>query len=310
MLHDKQFVFVFGKGGVGKTVVSAAAALALAAEGKRVLVAFSSARENLSALLETEPLTHEIRTLLPGVDAVNIEPGHALREYGEIILRSKTVSESVFGNRFVMGFLRGTPGMDAWAVLGKAYYHAVEESPRGTRRYDTVIFDAPATGHALDMLRVPLVIREVAPPGLLRREADAALSLFQNPARTGALLVTLPEDMPVNETCELHRTLVEELRIPVSGVLVNRHVRAHFTEAEDELLSEHLGALVSDETVGAYARAARRHLRRLHTQQVALRTLGHRTGARLETIREVLEPRLSRASIAEIASAFRGFSDT
>jgi anion-transporting ArsA/GET3 family ATPase len=127
----------------------------------------------------------------------------------------------VFENRFVSAFLRGTPGMEAWAMLGKAQFHAFETRPDGSPRYDTVIVDAPATGHGLDLLRVPKVIVDVAPPGLLRREAEKAWKLFSDPRQAGVLLVTLPEELPTNETLELYRTLRGELGLPVCGVALN-----------------------------------------------------------------------------------------
>lgn len=66
-----------------------------------------------------------------------------------------------------------------------------------------MILDAPATGHGLDMLRVPKIILELAPAGLLRRDAERAFALFRDPERSSVVLVTLPEEMPTTETLEL-----------------------------------------------------------------------------------------------------------
>jgi anion-transporting ArsA/GET3 family ATPase len=115
-------------------------------------------------------------------------------------------------------------------MLGKAFFHA--DPPSGEPGYDLVILDAPATGHALDMLRVPQVIVNVAPPGLLRREAERALGLFRDPERAGVVLVTLPEDMPTNETLELYAALTEELMLPVGALVVNRMLRPIFEPSE------------------------------------------------------------------------------
>ena len=131
-----------------------------------------------------------------------MEPGAALEEYGMMVLKVRALYKLVFDNRLVASFLRGTPGIEAWAMLGKAQYHAFETCPTAAARYDTVIVDAPATGHGLELLRVPKVIMDVVPPGLLRREAERAWDLFTDPARSGVLIVTLPEDMPANEAIE------------------------------------------------------------------------------------------------------------
>jgi anion-transporting ArsA/GET3 family ATPase len=235
-LFDLKFVFVVGKGGVGKSAVSAALAVAAAKQGKRVLLAMCNAKERLSYLLETKPIGSEIRTLLPNLDAVNMEPSAALEEYGLMILKVRALYKLVFENRFVSAFLHGTPGIDAWAMLGKAQYHAFEHDASGRNRYDMVILDAPATGHGLDLLRVPRVIVDVAPPGLLRREAERAWSLFSDPKRAGVLLVTLPEEMPTSETLDLDAAVRGELGLPVCGLIVNQTLPPLFNEAQLPLL--------------------------------------------------------------------------
>jgi anion-transporting ArsA/GET3 family ATPase len=189
-------------------------------------------RERLSALLEVPPVGAQIQPALPGIDAVNMEPGAALEEYGMMILKVRALYRLVFENRFVSAFLRGTPGIDAWAMLGKAQYHAFELRADGMPRYDTVIVDAPATGHGLDLLRVPRVILDVVPPGLLRREAERAWGLFTDPARAGVVMVAIPEELPTNETAELYVALRDELRLPIAALVVNQVWPRLFTDAE------------------------------------------------------------------------------
>jgi anion-transporting ArsA/GET3 family ATPase len=137
------------------------------------------------------------------------------------VLKLRALYKLVFENRLVAAFLRGTPGIEAWAMLGKAQFHAFETLPDGRNRYDTVIVDAPATGHGLELLRVPKVILDVVPPGLLRREAERAWGLFTDPARAGVLIVTTPEELPANESIELYTALRDELNLPVCGLASN-----------------------------------------------------------------------------------------
>ena len=103
-----------------------------------------------------------------------LQPERALREYGEMILKSRMVYDAVFDNKYVRNFFAGVPGLYEWAVLGKAWFHSIENLPDGRPRFDVVLFDAPATGHGLDMLRVPKVIVDIVPPGILRRDAERA----------------------------------------------------------------------------------------------------------------------------------------
>jgi anion-transporting ArsA/GET3 family ATPase len=187
-----------------------------------VLVAACDVKERISALLGAPPLDHRIVQMGPRLFGVQLTAEQAMREYGEMILHSKTAYRAVFDNKYVRSFFAGVPGLHEWAMLGKAWFHAIEELPDGSRRFDVVLFDAPATGHGLDMLRVPKVIVDVVPPGVLRRDAERAWEMFRDASRSGVVVVTMPEDMPVNETLELAASLRGELGLPIARLVVNQ----------------------------------------------------------------------------------------
>jgi len=233
---ERRFVFVTGKGGVGKTTVTAALARALASRGKRVLIAMCRAKERISTMFASPPVGPEIVPVAENVWAVNIEPERAFEEYGHMILKVQALYRVVFQNRYVRSFLPAVPGLSEWAMLGKAWYHTTERTAGGKRRFDVVLFDAPATGHGLDMLRVPRVILEVAPPGMLRRDAELAWEMFQDESATSVLVVTLPEELPVTETLELWRSIDRDLRLPLGAMVVNGVVPFLFSPEEREKL--------------------------------------------------------------------------
>jgi anion-transporting ArsA/GET3 family ATPase len=234
-LAGKRFVLVTGKGGVGKTTVCAAEALALSAQGKRVLVAMCNAKERLSVMLGAPPVGADVVPVAERVWAVNMSPEKALEEYGVLVLRSRALYKTLFDNRYVRAFLRAVPGLPEWSMLGKAWWHTTERLPDGSSKYDVVILDAPATGHGLDMLRVPKVILDVVPPGLLRRDAERAWALFQDPKTCAIVLVTLPEEMPTTETLELAQAL-GEMKLPIGRVVVNCVLPPLFSREEREAL--------------------------------------------------------------------------
>jgi anion-transporting ArsA/GET3 family ATPase len=254
-LDRRRFLFVTGKGGVGKTTICAALALALADAGRRVLVAVMGAKEGVSSLLGRPPLGTDITELAPRIYGVALSPGPAIREYGQMKLKSRMLAGAIFENRFVQSFFAGAPGLKEWALLGKAWYHSTE-TVDGAPRFDTVLFDAPSTGHGLDMLRVPKVILDLAPPGILRADAERAWHMFQDPSQAGSIVVTLPEELPVNETEELVQALRGELELPIAALVVNGVRRQIFAPDERALLSKLVPKLPFGSAPGEAALAA------------------------------------------------------
>jgi anion-transporting ArsA/GET3 family ATPase len=272
-LLEERFVIVGGKGGVGKTTVSAAIALQLASKGKRVLVAMCNAKERLSVMLGSAPIGADVVPVAPNVWAVNMDPQKALEEYGMLALKSRALYKLLFDNKYVRTFFRAVPGIQEWSMLGKAWYHTTEEDESGRHRFDVVILDAPATGHGLDMLRVPKIIQEAVPPGLLRRDADRALELFRDAKRTAVVLVTLPEEMPTTETLELAAALRNELQLPIARLVVNGVLPPLFSQEERSAL-EAMGT-TSDVTPGDVAlEAGRDRAVRERVQAASLARLG------------------------------------
>ncbi|HXU60492.1 MAG TPA: ArsA-related P-loop ATPase [Polyangia bacterium] len=219
-LTDLRLIVVSGKGGVGRTTVSAALARAAANAGKRVLIATSSPADRVGGLFGRPPVGAEVTWIAPGIDAVNITPEGAIHEYGLLTLRSELVTRALFENRAARAFLNAVPGLDAYALLGKAWWHTTEEK-YGQRRYDLVLLDGPASGHAPLMLRIPDAIVTAMPKGPLARDAGAIRALLRDPARSAFLIVTLAEELPAREALELATVARGELGLPLGPLVVN-----------------------------------------------------------------------------------------
>jgi anion-transporting ArsA/GET3 family ATPase len=257
----RRFLFVTGKGGVGKTSVVAALAQRFARAGKRVLVAETSPKEHISTLFGRASLPTQITELSPRLYGVLLDADVALKEYGAIVLKSERLVGALFDNKLVRGFFHGAPGLKEWAALGKAWYHSTEVLSDGSPRFDVVILDAPATGHGLDMLRVPKTIIELSPPGVLRTDAERAWAQFRDERQSGVIVVSLPEEMPTNESVELCAALRGELQLPLLALVVNQIVPLVFDAAERDALAdleEPSGPAAADQVLAAGIRRAAR----------------------------------------------------
>jgi anion-transporting ArsA/GET3 family ATPase len=220
-LFQKRLILVCGKGGVGRSTVAAAIASSCAKSGRNTLLFETNANDRFGEYFGKAPVSTQVTALAPNLSAVNTTPAKALEEYGLMILKFRTAYEMVFENRVTKAFLRAIPGLDDYALLGKAWYHTTEQK-RGKPTWDTVVFDMPASGHSLSMLRIPSVIVETVPEGPLTRDARTVLRLLSDANQTAAVVVTLAEEMPSNEAKELSDKLQSELSIVTQHVIANQ----------------------------------------------------------------------------------------
>ncbi len=219
-LLDRRLVVVTGKGGTGKTTVSAALAVAGARAGLRVLVAETGRDEQVPQLLApgSPAVGYAGAEVHPGVRAMRIDPFEALAEYLGLQLGVRSLVDLVLRNRGFRQLMSAAPGWRELITLGKVWH--LEQMRDGERPiYDLIVVDAPATGHGVTFLDAPRVVVSAVRAGPLRRHALLVEQLIEDPARCVLLPVALAEELPARETAEL----VERLRAPV-GIAVDRVV--------------------------------------------------------------------------------------
>ncbi len=301
-IADRRLDHVLGKGGVGRSTVAAALASANAARGKKTLLFETNANDRFGSYFDKPAVGTELVELAPNLSAVNTTPAAALAEYGLMILKFKSVYEMVFENRITKAFLRAIPGLDEYSILGKVWFHTTETS-RGKPVWDTVVFDLPASGHALAMLRIPWVITETVPEGPLTRDARTIAALLRDPARTCAIIVTLAEEMPVNESVELE-TKLAQLGIAVQHVVCNQIYPEHFPSGSpvanvlDALVAEPALASPLRETV-AHAQLSRDR-RALNARYLA--ELRSRVKAPVHELPIVFAPVLTASNVRDLGT--------
>jgi hypothetical protein len=231
-LLDKRLVVVTGKGGVGKTTVAAALGLLMARRGRRTVVCEVAQQERLAGLFGVHDVGHEEPELAPGLFALSVQPERAMHEWLRYQLHSGALAGLLGHSRLFHYLTAAAPGVTELVTMGKVWDLAQPERRTRGARYDTVIMDAPATGHALALMGAPRTYANVARVGPVGRQATQIDAFLRDGSSTGVLSVALPEEMPVNETVDLERRLGDELGVGVDRIVANAMLPQRLTPEE------------------------------------------------------------------------------
>jgi anion-transporting ArsA/GET3 family ATPase len=195
--------FVTGKGGVGKSTVSAALALAAARREARVLAIELGEPAGLTRILAGS-----------GIVVATFDGADALAEY--LTIHLGRIARPVVDHPLYAAFVGAAPGLRELMAVGK-----IRDEFALHDRWDTVVVDAGATGHALEHLRMPAATSEAFASGRVHREAAANAALLRDRARCSIHVVATPEHMALREAAQLIGAL-RELDLATGALFVNR----------------------------------------------------------------------------------------
>jgi anion-transporting ArsA/GET3 family ATPase len=307
-LLARRLVVLTGKGGTGKSVVGAALALAATARGKRVLLVEIDAPLEASRYLGAAPVGNREAEIRRGLFAVNMDPAAVMDEYVRRTVPVDLLARRILASPVYRRFFAAAPGLPELMVLGKIM---VLEEARASRfssrpRYDLIVVDAPATGHGISFLKVPLAASEAVPVGPVGHNARRILGLLRDAERTALVLVAIPEEMAAVEVQELHRAAVGELRMQPGALVLNQcHERRFTRDQEAEILrlcaERATGALARGVSLGAGLEAARRHLRRRKLTQFYQARLRRELALPLVSLPYLFDDDIGPASIERLA---------
>ena len=204
LAFTRNIVFVSGKGGVGKTVVSQSLALALS-KTKRVLwIAFE------------DPLKSpgELNRLGPNLWHLNCESSRAFEEYVTMKFSVPLLTKIFLQNKLIKYLAKAAPGIHELVLIGKVWHERLN--------YDHVIVDMPSTGYGLAMFQSTQNFATLFRGGPINRDAEQMLETFRNPQVCGQLIVSLPEEMPLRESMELSDVLLGLFPKNQASFIVNR----------------------------------------------------------------------------------------
>ena len=242
---DRRLLFFSGKGGVGKSTVTAASALLAAERGRRVLLVEVDAKGHLTALFEQPPVGFEPREVYPGVFAMQMRTEEALREYLKLQLRVPVFARLGPLASALDFVATAAPGVREILTVGKVCAE-VRDSIEGRADWDLVVVDAAATGHIVSQLDSPRAIQDLVAVGPVRQQTEWMLELLADRKTTALHVVTTPEEMPVNETIALVAQARTELVVPFGSVIVNRVLPEPFTKGDEPVFEALLASPARD----------------------------------------------------------------
>ena len=268
-LAAQRLIVITGKGGVGKTTVTAAFAQAAAAARRRVL-AVEVGPGRLGALLGAATVSHEPTRVGPRLAVARLEPEAVLGDFVLSALRLRLLARRLLESTTFQVLAAAAPGLPELLVLHRVAGW-LEERRLGRPAYDLVLLDAPASGHSLPLLAAPRTLGALARFGPVATLLGKMERLLHDPATTLVCLVTTPEELAVRETLELHQELDVGLGLSVGPPILNAVPRRRFTPTD-------VAALAALDPNDPHVIAARFHLERRRQAQAQYATLRRTLG--------------------------------
>ncbi len=217
-LFRRRVLWVTGKGGTGKSTMAAALALLAAERGQRTLLIDVEARGDAARFLDDGPPRYQPRMALPNLYHLAMQPEEVLDEYLKVSVRMPRLYRVGPVNRVFDFIATAAPGVKEALIAGKVGFEY------RSQHWDMIVVDAAPSGQVLSHLRGPRTIQEIVQVGAIRNQTDWVREILEDPKLTALVVVSLPEEMPVQETAELLENAPKAVPTPVLAIIANKEV--------------------------------------------------------------------------------------
>jgi anion-transporting ArsA/GET3 family ATPase len=285
---------------VGKSTIAAALALLGAQRGKRTLACEIDAKGNLSDFFEAGETDYTPREIQPNLFAMSMDTEESLQEYLRLQMRLPAIARIGPLARAFEFVATAAPGVREILTVGKPVWEVREGN------YDLVVVDAAATGHIVGQLAAPQAINELVHVGLIRQQTSWLIDVLGNKETTGLVIVTTPEEMPVNETIELAGRVEDETDVALSTIVVNRVLPELFGRGEEEVFEE----LRQPAAVGALHDAAQGPVEPVMEAARLAVTMRRTRAGHIERLRTSIDPSIPLLYVPYLFMRAHGFRTT
>jgi anion-transporting ArsA/GET3 family ATPase len=280
-LFGRRMIAVLGKGGVGRTSVSGALAIQATGRGLCTLVMETDRQTPLAAAFGQQTGFAPVR-LADRLWGMFLGGQESLEDYlGKVVPRS--MLRMVFASSLYQYFVQAAPALRELTMMGKIY-NEIERPAPNQPRWDLIVFDAPASGQALSMLRMPFVARNTFAGSMVGREATEVARFFCDPKLCAMVAVTTAEPLAMAETLELSRTL-DKLELETTALVFNQVSSATFDNGDIARMVRRGMRDPARDQIGRLAEIARAELKRRNRQNRALEILRRQIRAPILALR-------------------------
>ncbi len=242
-LAEKRVLMVTGKGGVGRSTVAAALAVAAARRGKRTLLLEigtpKDGHSSLARLFGRDRFHPHPERLAGSLQAGLVWSRDGHRAFLKTVLPVPPLVAAAMRSSALDRLLDAAPSFNEMGVFYRALSLAHEKTSRGDFVHELLVVDMPATGHTLAITELPDILLSLLPTGPFADAMHDGQALLYDPRQTNAVVVTLPETLPVTESLELMDGL-RRTRVPIGCVIVNRTPAETFDDDEHIALASFL----------------------------------------------------------------------